>query len=84
MVQHHYRPRGYKTFFMLNSIKNEISNPHKTKMLKMKTLLAFKHSEVVFIMHIHVKMPMIVKILTYMYISMLNFMLSSAEFENVL
>ena len=69
---------------MLNSIKNEIPSPHKTKMLKMKTFLALKHSEVVFIMHIYVKMPMIVGILTYMYIRMLNFMLSSAELENVL
>ena len=30
MVQYLKSPaRGYKTFFMLNSINNEISNPHK-------------------------------------------------------
>ena len=64
MVQYLDRACGYKKFFMLNSIKNEISNRQKNKMLKMKTFLAFKLSEVVFIMHINVKMPIIVGILT--------------------
>ena len=30
------RPRGYKTFFMLNSTEHEISTPHKTKMMRIK------------------------------------------------
>ena len=46
----------------------------KTKMLKIKTFLAFKLSDVLFIMLINVKMSTIVGILTFM--SMINFMLS--------
>ena len=46
----------------------------KTNMLKNKYFLAFKLSDVVFIMLINVKMPTIVGILTFM--SMINFMLS--------
>ena len=50
----------------------------KTKMLrKINTFLAFKLSDVLFIMLIHVKMPTIVGILTFM--SMMNFMLSWVE-----
>ena len=46
---------------------------------KTKTLLAFKLSDVVFIMLRNVKMPNIVGILTF--ISMINFMLSGVEHE---
>ena len=46
------------------------------------TFLAFKLSDVVFIMLINVKMPTIVGILTFM--SMINFMLSSVGHEKVL
>ena len=28
------RPRGYKTFFMLNSVEHEILNTHKYKNIK--------------------------------------------------
>ena len=42
--------RGYETFFMLNSTEHEL----KTKMLKIKTFLAFKLSDVLFIMLINV------------------------------
>ena len=28
------RPRGYKTFFMLNSVEHEILNAHKCKNIK--------------------------------------------------
>ena len=28
------RPRGYKTFFMLNSVEHEIFNAHKYKNIK--------------------------------------------------
>ena len=28
------RPRGYKTFFMLNSVEHEILNAHKYKRIK--------------------------------------------------
>ena len=51
----------------------------KTKLLKNKTFLAFKLSDVVYIMLINVKMPTIVGILTFM--SMINFMLSWVEHE---
>ena len=46
----------------------------KSKMLKINTFLAFRRSDVVFIMLIFIKMPTIVGILTFM--SMINFMLS--------
>ena len=29
-----YRPRGYKTFFMLNSVEHEILNAHKYRKIK--------------------------------------------------
>ena len=66
---------GYKTFFMLKSTEHKIS----TKMLKNKDFLAFKLSDVVFIMLIIVKMPTIVGILIFM--SMISFMLSWVEYE---
>ena len=50
-----------------------------TNMLKVKTLLAFKLSDLVFIKLINVKMSTIVGILTFM--SLINFMLSWVEYE---
>ena len=60
------RPRGYKTFFMLNSTEHDFYLLIETKMLKIKTLIAFKLSNAVFIMLINVKMLTTVDILTLM------------------
>ena len=57
-------PRGYKTFFVLNSRNFNCSL--KLKYRQMKKFLAFSLSDVVFIMLINVKMPIIVGILTFM------------------
>ena len=59
---------------MLNSTEHEISIAHKTKIMKIKTFVEFKLSNVVFILLINVKMSTIVGILTFM--SIINFMLS--------
>ena len=68
-------PRGYKTFFMLNSTEHEISTAYKKlKYRQIKKFLALGLSDVVFIMLINVKMPTVVGILTFM--SMINFVLS--------
>ena len=48
------RPRGYKTFFVPNSIEHEISTAHKPKPLKISTFPAFKLSNVAFSMLIMV------------------------------
>ena len=60
---------------MLNSTEHEISNAHKTKIQTIKEVSNFNLSlsDVVFIMHINVKMPTFVGILTFM--SRINFML---------
>ena len=63
---------------MLNPTEHEIQLLIKTIMLKNK-YLAFKHSDVVFIMLINIKMPTIVGILTFM--GMMNFILSKVEHE---
>ena len=55
---------------MLNSTEHKIPIAHKTKILK-KVFLAFKPSDVVFIILINVSMPTIVVILTS--ISMIHF-----------
>ena len=58
---------------MLFSTENEISTAHNNKNAekhKIYNILAFKLSDVVFIMLINVKMPKIVGILTFM--SMIN------------
>ena len=47
------RPRGYKTYFQLNSTEHEISTAHRET--KIKNFLVFKLSDVVFIMLINVK-----------------------------
>ena len=60
---------------MLNSTGHGISTGLvKTKLRKIKTLIAFKHSDVLYIMVIHVKMPTVVVIFTL--VSMINFMLN--------
>ena len=69
------RPRGYKTFFMLNSVEHEILNAHKYKNIK-KLGFFFGSDEprMLFFSLINVKMPTIFGILTFM--SRKNFMLS--------
>ena len=38
----HYRPRGYKTLFMLNSTEQEISTAHRTKITTNEDFYCFK------------------------------------------
>ena len=64
-------PRGYKTFFMLNSTEHEILNAHKYKIRL--SLGPVKH-RMLFFPLIYVTMPTIVGILTFM--SRKKFMLS--------
>ena len=60
---------------MLNSTEHEISTAHKNeKYRQMEKLIALSLSDDVFILLIHVKMPTIVGILTFM--SRINFALS--------
>ena len=59
---------------MLNSTEHKISTAHKKLNAGKKDFLAFKLSDVLFIMLINIKMPTVVGILTFM--SMINFMLS--------
>ena len=66
-------PEVIKLFFVLNSNEHEIQMLIKSKILKKKIFLAFRLSDVVFIMLLNVKMPTIVGILTFM--SMINFVL---------
>ena len=69
------RPRGYKTFFVLNSVEHEILNAHKYKNVKKLGLFKARLSlECYFFPLIHVKMPPIAGILTFM--SGENFMLN--------
>ena len=49
-----------KIFSMLSSTEHEISTAQKPKMLKIRTFLAFKLSDVALVMFINVKMPTIV------------------------
>ena len=68
------RPRGYKTFFILNSAEHEISTDHKKiKYRQIKKFLALSLSDAVFVVLINVKMPTIVGILKFM--SRINFVL---------
>ena len=59
---------------MINSTVHEILIAQKTKMLKIKDIFCFKLSDVVFILLINAKMPLIVDILTFK--SRINLMLS--------
>ena len=62
-----------KLFLSSTQLSMEFQLLIKSKMLKNKDFLAFKLSDVVFIMLIDVKMPTIVGILTFM--SMIHLML---------
>ena len=63
-------PRGYKTFFMLNSTEHKISTDHKTKIA---TVSCFKSLRCCIYHANNVKMATIVGILTF--ISRINFVL---------
>ena len=69
------RSRGYKTFFVLNSIEHKILNAHKYKNIKKFGLfLGSAKPRMLFFPLINVKMPTSVGILTFL--SRKNFMLS--------
>ena len=68
------RPRGYKTFLMLNSIEHEILKARKYKNIKKFGFFGSDKPRMLFFPLINVKMPTIVGILTFM--SRKNFMLS--------
>ena len=68
-------PRGYKTYFMLNSVEHEISNAHKYKNIKKFSFFSDSDKpKILFFLLINVKMPTIVGILTFM--SRKDFMLN--------
>ena len=71
------RYEGY-CFFMLNSTEHAISTAFLKKMLKIKTFLTFKHSDVVLVMLRNVKMTTNFSILTFM--NTFNFMVSLFEY----
>ena len=74
-VSQHTRLRGYKTFFMLNSVEREILNAHKYKKYQeIRLFLGSGKPTVLFFPLINVNMPTIVGILTFM--SRKNFMQS--------
>ena len=52
-------PRGYKTFFMLNSVEHEILNAHKCKNVKKFGFLGSGQPRILFFPLIDVKMPTI-------------------------
>ena len=51
------RPRGYKTFFMLNSAEHEILNAHKYKNIKKSAFLGTDKPRMLFFLLVNVKMP---------------------------
>ena len=51
------RPRGYKTFFMLNSFEHKIFNAHKYKNIKKSAFLGSDKPRMLFFPLINVKMP---------------------------
>ena len=60
-------PRGYKIFFVLNSIEHEIFNAYKYKNIKIfGFFLGSNKLRMLFFPLINVKMPTIVGILTFM------------------
>ena len=59
-------PRGCKTFFMLNSAMEEILNADKYKNIKKFSFIRLRYAQIAFYLHINVKMPTIVGILTFM------------------
>ena len=60
------RPRGYKTFFMLNSIEPKILIAHKCEHIKKLSIFQAQTSLECYILFTNVKMPTIVGILTFM------------------
>ena len=70
---------GYKTIFVSTQLSIEFQLHTKTKLLKNKYFIGFKHSDVVFIMLINIKMPTIVCLLTFMSV----LILCSVEHKNV-
>ena len=59
--------RGYKTFFMLNSVEHEILNAHKyEKYLEIELFSGSHKPRMLFFLFINVKMPTTVGILTFM------------------
>ena len=70
------RPRGYKTFFVL---KYKILNAHKYENIKKFGLFKAQLSLECYFSQLHVKMPTIVGISTFM--SGENFMLNWVEHE---
>ena len=60
-------PRGYKTFFILNSVEHEILNVHKYENIKKFSIFQAQISlDWYFFLLINVKMPTVVGILTFM------------------
>ena len=60
-------PRGYKTFFILNSVEHEILNAYKYENMKQFIIFQAQISlECYFLLLINVKMPTIVGIVTFM------------------
>ena len=70
-------PRGYKTFFMLNSTEHEISTAHKIKNKDFSCFQTLRCCIYQIIMLINIKMPTIVGILIL--ISWINFVLFWVE-----
>ena len=68
ITQSNLKQYGIKIYLALRSqtIFHDILTANQTIMLKIRTFLAFKLLEVVFIMLINVRMPTIVGILTFM------------------
>ena len=63
----HTRPRGYKTFFMLNSFQHEILNAHKyEKYQEIRHFVGSDKPRMLFFPLINVKMPTNVGILIFM------------------
>ena len=59
--------RGYKTFFMLNSVEREILNANKYKNINsLRFIFSADKPNMLFLPLISVKMPTIVGILTFM------------------
>ena len=60
------RPRGYKTFFMLNLVEHGILNAHKYKDITNIGFLGSDKPRMIFFPLINAKMPTFVGILTFM------------------
>ena len=60
------RSRGYKTFFMLNSVQHESLNAHKYNNIKKFGFLDSDKSRMLFFPLINVKMPTTLGILIFM------------------